>query len=155
MNSIELRKLIEAEVARQVPIAVALAIGNVQQSPKPDIKISIVKEIIDDLNEVVGTKYRSNNEITKGLVRARLQEGFTLDDFKTVHRKKKRIWSGTEYEKFLRPATLYSNKFEGYLNEIEPNLKPKKEIKPYDIKKNSANYERMREIVRNNAIKEA
>ena len=39
-----------------------------------------------------------------------------IEDFKTVIDKKSREWIGTEFEKFLRPETLFGTKFEGYLN---------------------------------------
>ncbi|HGD4871322.1 TPA: conserved phage C-terminal domain-containing protein, partial [Streptococcus agalactiae] len=31
-------------------------------------------------------------------------------------------WSGTKYEKYLRPETLFGSKFEGYLNQA-PRIK--------------------------------
>ena len=40
----------------------------------------------------------------------------TVDDFKTVIDKKCDEWIGTEWEKYLRPETLFGTKFEGYLN---------------------------------------
>ena len=49
-----------------------------------------------------------------------MKEGFTIDDFKTVHRKKYDEWGDDDkMVKYLRPETLYSNKFEGYLNQKE------------------------------------
>ena len=33
--------------------------------------------------------------------------------------KKCKEWLKTEFEKYLRPETLFSNKFEGYLNQTE------------------------------------
>lgn len=32
-------------------------------------------------------------------------------------------WKGTDMEKFLRPETLFGNKFEGYLNQQVSNKK--------------------------------
>jgi uncharacterized phage protein (TIGR02220 family) len=52
------------------------------------------------------------------LVSARLNEGFTVQDFKTVIDNKVSSWFGNkDMEKFLRPETLFGTKFEGYLNE--------------------------------------
>ena len=72
-----------------------------------------------------GTKYKSNTAKTKQLINARLNEGFTLEDFKTVIDKKCVEWSGTEFEKFLRPNTLFGTKFESYLNQniVKPKTK--------------------------------
>ena len=75
------------------------------------------KEIVDYLNEKTGSKYRSSGSKTKSLIKARANEGFNLDDFKTVIEKKAKEWSGTDMEKYLRPETLFSTKFEGYLNQ--------------------------------------
>ncbi|WP_341864418.1 conserved phage C-terminal domain-containing protein [Leuconostoc citreum] len=75
------------------------------------------KEIVDYLNEKTGSKYRSSGSKTKSLIKARTNEGFSLDDFKTVIEKKAKEWSGTNMEKYLRPETLFGTKFEGYLNE--------------------------------------
>lgn len=51
------------------------------------------------------------------LIRARLNEGFVEEDFFKVIDTKCKQWLNTNMEKFLRPETLFSNKFEGYLNE--------------------------------------
>ena len=74
------------------------------------------QEVIDYLNEKAQTRYRANTPKTKQLIHARIAEGFILDDFKTVIDKKYAEWMGTEWEKFLRPETLFGTKFEGYLN---------------------------------------
>lgn len=75
------------------------------------------QEIISDLNEVLGTQYKSTTKEVQKLIRARLEEGFTLEDFRKVHRNMKAAWeSDTEMAQFLRPHTLYTGKFEAYLN---------------------------------------
>lgn len=81
-------------------------------------KISIYVEIIDYLNNKTNSNYRSDGKKTKDLIKARLNEGFTLDDFKRVIDNKVNSWGNDEkMVKFLRPETLFSNKFESYLNE--------------------------------------
>jgi len=48
-----------------------------------------------------------------------VNDGFTLEDFKTVIDKKCADWlNDAKMCKFLRPETLFGPKFEGYLNEI-------------------------------------
>lgn len=74
------------------------------------------KEIIDYLNLSTGMNYRYQTKKTQSCIHARLAEGFTIEDFKTVIDKKCMEWIGTEYEKYLRPETLFGTKFEGYLN---------------------------------------
>lgn len=109
-----------------------LAAGNVTgnvtvtQGNATDKDIDIDKEedknkeiytaVVAYLNEKAGTKYRPTSAKTKAAIHARLSEGFTLEDFKTVIDKKCAEWIGTEWEKFLRPETLFGTKFEGYLN---------------------------------------
>lgn len=74
-------------------------------------------EIISYLNEKTSSRYR-NTESTKKLIHARLEEGFTKEDFFKVIDNKVKTWKGTEWEKYLRPETLFcASKFQGYLNE--------------------------------------
>ena len=74
-------------------------------------------EIIADLNIVLGANYKPTAGKSKELIQARLKEGFTVEDFKTVHRKMAAAWGlDNKMRPYLRPITLYSNKFESYLN---------------------------------------
>ena len=76
-------------------------------------------EIVNYLNERLGTNYRSSSAKTRSLIKARWNEGFRLKDFKTVIDKKAAEWMGDKKcEKWLRPYTLFSNKFENYLNQL-------------------------------------
>lgn len=92
-------------------------LSNAQITVKEPLK-DVIKEIIEDLNLVLGTNYKTNSKGTKELIMARLNEKYTLDDFKIVHRKMLRSW-GTDEKmvKYLRPITLYGTKFESYLNQ--------------------------------------
>ena len=102
--------------------------GGMQQSLTPpmqqslpnnistDSKLNIIREIIDYLNEKAETKYKANTAKTVECISARLKEGFTIEDFKTVIDKKTAEWKGTDFEQYLRPTTLFGTKFEGYLN---------------------------------------
>ena len=83
------------------------------------INNNIYTEIINYLNEKAGTNYRASSEKTKSCIRARLNEKYTLDDFKKVIDNKVSSWKKTEFEKYLRPETLFGTKFESYLNEKE------------------------------------
>lgn len=79
----------------------------------------VCTEIIDYLNEKCSSRYRATDS-TKKLIRARLEEGFTKDDCFTVIDNKVKTWKGTEWERYLRPSTLFNaSKFQGYLNEKE------------------------------------
>lgn len=77
----------------------------------------VAKEVIEYLNSKCNTKYRANSESTLSHISARLSEGYTLEDFKTVIDKQYKKWHGTEYEIYLRPDTLFRpQKFDVYLN---------------------------------------
>jgi len=78
------------------------------------------EEIISDFNEVI-RPYRPYSVKTIGaaaveLIHARLKDGFTVDDFKYVHRVKNEEWAGDEkMDQYLRPSTLYrKSKFPEY-----------------------------------------
>lgn len=86
--------------------------------PQNDSGSGSIAAIIDYLNERVGTHYTYHNKSINGLINARLSEGFTIDDFKTVVDNKVAEWTGTEWAKFLRPKTLFApSHFEEYLNQ--------------------------------------
>ena len=77
-----------------------------------------IVEIIDYLNMRTGQHYKHNNKNTQEHINARLKEGFTVNDFKTVIDKKCVEWMGTDMQKYLRPDTLFRpSKFESYLNQ--------------------------------------
>ena len=82
-----------------------------------NINNNIYKEIIDYLNEKAKTKYRQVENNYKH-IRARINEGFSLEDFKLVIDKKCKEWIGTEFERYLTPETLFRpSNFEKYLNQ--------------------------------------
>ena len=76
----------------------------------------IYSEVLGYLNEKAKTNYRISSKEAQKHINARLSEGFTVDDFKTVIDKKCSEWIGTDYEQYLRPQTLFGTKFESYLN---------------------------------------
>ncbi|WP_026067079.1 conserved phage C-terminal domain-containing protein [Staphylococcus delphini] len=75
------------------------------------------REVIDYLNKQTGKQYKSTTKKNQTVIRARTDEGFTLDDFKKAIDNKVSEWKGTDMEKYLRPETLFGTKFEGYLNQ--------------------------------------
>jgi len=91
-----------------------------KRNKKDTLKAEVItreEEVILFLNENCGTKYKVSTNATKNLIKAKLKEGFTLEDIKEVITIKKNEWLGTEMEKYLRPQTLFGNKFESYLNQ--------------------------------------
>ena len=74
------------------------------------------------MNEKAGTRYKSTTAKTQSLIKSRLSEGFSVDEFKIVIDKMCGAWLGNEkMERYLRPETLFGTKFEGYLNAKLPN----------------------------------
>lgn len=97
-------------------------------SGKPDH--APYQEILDYLNSKAGTSYRASSKATQRFINARLNENYTVEDFKKVIDIKVTSWKDDpKMSKFLRPQTLFSNKFEGYLNEPMPTMQPDN---PYD-----------------------
>ena len=83
------------------------------------LEASIIQEVISHLNLKAGTNYKTTTPKTRTLIKARLKEGFTLDDFYTVIDKKVLLWGkDIKMQAFLRPETLFGTKFESYLNEV-------------------------------------
>jgi uncharacterized phage protein (TIGR02220 family)/predicted phage replisome organizer len=74
------------------------------------------EEIIDYLNLKAKTNYKATLKNTQDLIKVKWDESFTLKDFKIVIDKKTAEWLGSKWEKYLRPKTLFSDKFEEYLN---------------------------------------
>ncbi|WP_442774275.1 conserved phage C-terminal domain-containing protein [Lactococcus hircilactis] len=69
------------------------------------------------LNQVTGKNFQFV-EKSLNLIKARLKDGFNLDDFKKVIDIKFNEWSNTDMAKYIRPETLFGNKFDGYLNQM-------------------------------------
>lgn len=74
-------------------------------------------EIVQYLNSKAETNYRATTESTRSKIKARWNDGFRLNDFKSVICKKTEEWTGTDMERYLRPETLFGPKFESYLNQ--------------------------------------
>jgi uncharacterized phage protein (TIGR02220 family) len=90
-------------------------------------KLNIFKEIISYLNDKANTKFKDGNKANQRIISGRLDEGHTLEDFKTVIDNMVAKWKGTEWEQYLRPQTLFqASKFENYLNFTKPETKPTK-----------------------------
>lgn len=78
---------------------------------------NLTEAVIDYLNEKTERNYKTKNQKTRTLVKARLRDGFTELDFLNVIDTKCKDWLDTDMEKYLRPETLFGTKFENYVNE--------------------------------------
>lgn len=87
-----------------------------KHGPAEAVPNMIYKNVIDYLNWHLGTRYKHTTKSTKSLIKARMNEGFTEDDFKLVIDNMCAKWTGTDMEQYLRPQTLFGPKFDSYLN---------------------------------------
>lgn len=76
-----------------------------------------IKEIVNYLNSKTNKNFRSTTANTIKLIKARLNEGHVIEDFKKVIDIKTKEWLNNDFEKYLRPITLFGSKFESYINE--------------------------------------
>lgn len=114
LRNIEYRKRKKQELISQGDVSVTSHDATDKEEDKEIDKEYI--SIVSYLNEKAGTNFKATTGKTKSAINARLNEGFKLEDFKTVIDKKCAEWIGTEMQKYLRPETLFGTKFEGYLN---------------------------------------
>ncbi|SYW13689.1 phage replisome organizer N-terminal domain-containing protein [Oenococcus oeni] len=90
-------------------------------SGKPDLSISpnitIAKKALNYFNQQSNRKFNlSAKKNTKPII-ARLKEGFSPEDLKTVIDRACSHWKGkAEYEQFLRPETIFNGRFDERLN---------------------------------------
>lgn len=123
-------------------------------SKKKENNNNIYSLVIDYLNKKASTNYRASTKNTQSFINARVKEGYTAEDFKKVIDSKSREWLGTDFEKYLRPSTLFGTKFENYLNEankkgptaIGPNENKNIKVNP-SICNNTQKYSSGRKMV--------
>lgn len=105
------------EIEKEIEIEKELEINKIHCHVEHDNTSNSINEIIEYLNSKTNKNYRSTTQKTRTLIKARMKEHFTVDDFKIVIDKKCSEWMGTKFEPYLRPETLFGTKFEGYLNQ--------------------------------------
>jgi uncharacterized phage protein (TIGR02220 family) len=87
-----------------------------EEGEEINIKEKYIKEIIDYLNKVTGKKFKNNTKSTVEHISARINEGYSIDDFKSVIDFKNIQWGkDAKMSEYLRPQTLFSANFESYL----------------------------------------
>ena len=100
---------------------------NINQEPltknqKPVIKDPLsckpdCVDVINHMNSVLGTKYKTSTKSHIQNISARLSDGHSVDDLKNVIDSKSKEWGGDpKMAQYLRPQTLFgASKFQGYL----------------------------------------
>lgn len=99
---------------------------NEPQTPAQPKEPDPTEEVINHLNQRAGTHYKATTANTRKLIKARLKEGFTVDEIKLVIDKKCADWlRNPAMVEYLRPETLFGSKFESYLNaKVMPQTNP-------------------------------
>ena len=70
------------------------------------------KEIIQYLNEAIGKNYKHTSRATKDKIKARWNEGFTIEEFKQAIDNAKTFWEEKGELENMHPTTLFNTKFE-------------------------------------------
>ena len=83
-------------------------------------KLSICKEVVSYLNLKAKKNFKVDTASHQKFIKARLKDGYVLEDFKKVVDIMVAKWKGTEYEQYLQPQTLFGNKMDNYLNQPMP-----------------------------------
>ena len=80
----------------------------------------ICQEVISYLNLKAKKNFKVDTASHQKFIKARLKEGYVLEDFKKVVDIMVTKWKGTDYEQYLQPQTLFGNKMDNYLNQPIP-----------------------------------
>lgn len=80
-----------------------------------------ISEIIDYLNKKAGTHYSPKTKAYQELINTKLAEGYTINDFKKVINNQAFSWQNTPAWKYMRPSTLFKDKFDEYLHANDLN----------------------------------
>ena len=82
---------------------------------------NIYSLVIDYFNKKTGKKYRANTKDIQKLIKARIKEEYTIEDFYKVIDNKVKTWlHDKKMIYYLRPKTLFAgDNFQNYLNESE------------------------------------
>lgn len=90
----------------------------------------IVEQVINYMNELAGTSFKTTTKKTRSLIKARLDDGFTVEDLKDVVFYTYKEWvenktqwhDGVYSDKYFRPSTIFAgDKIEGYLQDYKRN----------------------------------
>lgn len=105
------------------------------------------KKIIDHLNKKADKSFSSKTQKTKDLIKARWNEDHTLEDFIVVidyfcaEWKGKQFTNGKSGDLYLRPTTLFNNKFDERLDAARLNQSKAKKNLETEYKSNSVDSE--------------
>jgi len=98
----------------------------IHEEYNPGVPAGFYQKIIEYLNSKTESKWKYTSNKTRELIKARYNEGFRYEDFVKVIDNCVAKWSGQIWNRndgsvvkgddYLRPSTLFNNKFENRLN---------------------------------------
>jgi len=108
---------------------------------KPD---DFAIKVLDAMNKICDSSHRPNKANTMH-INARIKENYKIEDFILVIDHKFKQWSNDpKMREYIRPRTLFSTNFDGYLQSAKNALKPKSDplvdfFKSYGIEPDNIN----------------
>lgn len=101
-------------------------------------------EILRQFNSITGHSYEIDNPGHLKIIQVRLNKKAAVNDMIDVIVLKQQEWSGDEkMQKYIRPATLFSEKYDQYLEEVRMIKSGKTKILSSNSKKENE-YDQMR-----------
>ena len=106
----------------------------------PDSAPSLSSSLVDYLNKKTGSNYRATKSITERIGDL-VADGYTAEDMARVIDLKVSEWGGSEkMRQYLRPSTLFGEKFEEYVQqpdppEVEESRRAERELAALDEKR--------------------
>lgn len=95
----------------------AIARANTVLTDKPKLTDEEYERIINHLNERTGKRFRSQTLEHRKWMNHPINEGYTVDDMiKVIDIMCDKWLPEAKMHRYLRPETLFGNKFAGYLN---------------------------------------
>jgi uncharacterized phage protein (TIGR02220 family) len=109
-------------------------VENLTPPPKEEKYASAITQAVEYLNEKAERGFSAKRKSTQKHLRARMKEGYSLDDIKTVIDYKVAKWKDdAKMKEYLRPDTLFAGKFESYLEAAKANSEASVDQYPDDF----------------------
>ncbi|PIC77627.1 replication protein [Sporosarcina sp. P19] len=126
---VEVKQVHVAELGKPITkeLKESLKIKNKDQV---EMNLDVAHIVIQYLNDKTGKHFKATSAATKKMIAGRVKEGYTQEDFMKVIDLKVSQWMNhAEFNRFLRPSTLFSaTNFENYINELAVVQKSKKRL---------------------------
>lgn len=81
------------------------------------IEQEFCRQVLTMLNTIAGTSFNIDAVNYHKLILMRYNEGYKITDFEKVIRSKHAKWANTDFQEYIRPLTLFGERFDTYLNE--------------------------------------